>query len=811
MSESILLLDIGSIVPPLPSAPVTYGSWFPQPHTPPPLPVPSAFAAERFVGGVKCSWGAVDRAGAEYELQRAPDVGGNPGAWARVMKSAELVYSSNETERTHWRVRLVLHGHEGAWSAIVGVWPQTVENIGTGGNLLRKFDFSDMSVGGWSNASVAVAPASGIGSQPPATTHVGPYITTTGGGTYEAWWTVTPGDVLDVAGNLFCDVNVSGALGVHFQDAAGGNVSFAQAIAPTAAGQWQRRSARITVPANAVRARGWLHPGNGGNNIRVTLPEILRVSPAVVAATEAANAAAADAQSAANSATAAAAAAQGTASDASAAAAAAQGTASGASAAAAAAQGTATAADNAITASAKVADNLVPQEFSVFARGRNVTVLERQGCDVAVVENASATNGHCLHITTTSTSNVARVSMGYNTVDLNIPLAPQRYIVSYRARTNAAGAGHIIRPNVKGPTGTTRSGADQALTQNWTDYYTVVDLSAETTAGAAFWWHVNRSSVSGRQIWIDRLKIEPEIKPGALPSPWSPGNPAYIADEANKLAVPGSGKLLGDQRNAPRSMTNAYGAIRSTASLSATSAGAVSINAHSVYMGGTTIAYNAVANAVTGLTPGATYVIYCLDPLGAGGTRTWLAAVNPNAAMQVDDGVVVAGQITIPTSGSGSGGGGGGGTNPDDWCVDADSIIPGASILAGDIRPGDALPCYNQDADLPGIVHLPVLSSSCMDGIECLRLVTESGASVISSIGTPMTLRDGSLTYLPDMLGRDALVFRASAGFAWEVVTELQPVGPRRVARINVRQQCYFAGDRAGAYVCTHNNYMIKR
>ncbi len=146
---------------------------------------------------------------------------------------------------------------------------------GSGGNLLRKSDFSDLAVTGWINALAAAAPASGAGSQP-TTTYQGPYLTTVAGGTYEDnWFPATPGEVFDVAANAFNTTNTTGLFGLHFQDAQGNNLDWRAPESP-AAGAWARMSGQVTAPAGTYRARAWLHAGSGGNNIRITRPDVRR-------------------------------------------------------------------------------------------------------------------------------------------------------------------------------------------------------------------------------------------------------------------------------------------------------------------------------------------------------------------------------------------------------------------------------------------------------------------------------------------------------------------------------------------------------
>lgn len=87
---------------------------------------------------------------------------------------------------------------------------------------------------------------------------------------------------------------------------------------------------------------------------------------------------------------------------------------------------------------------------------------------------------------------------------------------------------------------------------------------------------------------------------------------------------------------------------------------------------------------------------------------------------------------------------------------------------------------------------------------ECFELATASGASVIQSRSTPMTLRNGQTAYTPDMLGEDVLVCRDGA-LEWDVVVMLAPVGVRRVVKLNAGDRMYFAGTRSAATIATHN------
>lgn len=143
-----------------------------------------------------------------------------------------------------------------------------------------------------------------------------------------------------------------------------------------------------------------------------------------------------------------------------------------------------------------------------------------------------------------------------------------------------------------------------------------------------------------------------------------------------------------------------------------------------------------------------------------------------------------------------------GGFPDDEWCVDANSQMPDGR-MAREYVVGDMLACYDNNPETPSVVMLEV-TANAIAVEKCLRLVTSSGASVVASVSTPMTLRDGTMVMLTEMAGRQALVYRAG-GFAWEWVTSLLPAGSREVCKISVSDQCYFAGETGEAFIATHN------
>lgn len=265
------------------------------------------------------------------------------------------------------------------------------------------------------------------------------------------------------------------------------------------------------------------------------------------------------------------------------------------------------------------------------------------------------------------------------------------------------------------------------------------------------------------------------------------------------LRVPG-GQRIADQRNLPQSNTTSYGAIRTTGALTADSSGNVTVNAHTVRYGGVSVSYAQVVNAVTGLTPESSYVIYCYDEAYAGGTRSWFAGLNPSSVMNLGDGVVVAGQITIPTEGSGGGGGGGGGSNPDEWCVDYDSLLPDGRYLR-DLQPGDMVECVNVATGEVGL--FPLLGMSFGEE-DCFALVTPSLAEVWQSGSTKMDLPDGRVLATAEMFGQPVYT-KIDGAVQLSMVMDIRPLGLRRVCKPDFGNRMFFAGTTARATIATHN------
>lgn len=319
------------------------------------------------------------------------------------------------------------------------------------------------------------------------------------------------------------------------------------------------------------------------------------------------------------------------------------------------------------------------------------------------------------------------------------------------------------------------------MNADWARYTLPVTTPAGTAAIKVFFM---ASPTGGGVPYWRNLKLEF----GSVATPYSDN----ATQDGNQLTNPGSGFVLGNQLNAPNSLTLNYGAARTVTAVTASSTGAVSINAFSVNMGGTTVSYSAVSNAVTGLTQSVTYQIYCHDLGGTGGTKTWLAvAGTANALLTLGDDVVLAGQVTIPTSGTSGGGGGG-------YCV-CDNMWIDADTLAGEAPMGHLFDCL--DIPTQGMRKFRRrLQSVEYTTVPCVRITTDAGAILECSTTTPFDVLDGRTVHAPNMLGEQVVTDKGI-----EIVARVDDIGARRVCHIHLGGVSYAAGADPAHRIYSHN------
>lgn len=137
---------------------------------------------------------------------------------------------------------------------------------------------------------------------------------------------------------------------------------------------------------------------------------------------------------------------------------------------------------------------------------------------------------------------------------------------------------------------------------------------------------------------------------------------------------------------------------------------------------------------------------------------------------------------------------------PGGGCVAFDMWLS-SMMRADDVALGDQIDCARY---YPVGIEKRSVKRNTIQPAPCVRIVTTSGAAVVASDSTPMTLIDGSNCYMPDMLGKLALV-DSPRGLIWERVVECYYVASRNVVFINVDNGCYFAGEDPMNRIATHN------
>jgi len=155
---------------------------------------------------------------------------------------------------------------------------------------------------------------------------------------------------------------------------------------------------------------------------------------------------------------------------------------------------------------------------------------------------------------------------------------------------------------------------------------------------------------------------------------------------------------------------------------------------------------------------------------------------------------------TPPASGGGYVGGGGG-------CVQVDQL------MADGLRAGDVQVGMKYISIVPGEAPrlTPVLEAPAPFFRPCVRIVTESGASLILSAATQfnlpgalMDLEEGHWRHASDMLGELVLV-EDDEGQRWEMVTRVDDVGSMEVIPLGFGGRSFAAGERANVRIYSHN------
>jgi predicted phage tail protein len=270
------------------------------------------------------------------------------------------------------------------------------------------------------------------------------------------------------------------------------------------------------------------------------------------------------------------------------------------------------------------------------------------------------------------------------------------------------------------------------------------------------------------------------------------------------LTEPGSGVTIGDQRNL---LPVAVGSLRSQwigITLSYTSAdgspptATISISAATLQIGDTSISYNASSVSLTGTSSSTvTYYLYYRDPGFQGGSCTLNASTTGSDLTAFNDAIYVGSiDVTYPASGGGAGGGSGhagGGA-----CVSDASHLPLGT--ARDLDIGVPIACASNDlAEETATVRRLFRAPQA-----CVRVSTLSGISLTCSVDAPLLQPGGECVPAAEAL--DCIVaVRTGDAPAWELVTDVAPVGIVAIVGVDAGDRCFWAGDQPGRYILHHN------
>lgn len=200
---------------------------------------------------------------------------------------------------------------------------------------------------------------------------------------------------------------------------------------------------------------------------------------------------------------------------------------------------------------------------------------------------------------------------------------------------------------------------------------------------------------------------------------------------------------------------------------------------------------------INGLSFSTTYHVYVDDAeMNGEATPTYQATTSENTIVSSENRVYV-GTVKTPFSGGGStdeddGGGTGGG------CVAAESWVD-SDRRAIEIVAGDPLDVVDGEER----VVRAVWAAGPIRRRPCVRLVSETGATLIVSFDTPITLWDGRSIEAGEVDGHELYVVD-EAGARWES-TVARPVGVREIVPISLGGSSFLAGERRSRRIATHN------
>lgn len=329
-----------------------------------------------------------------------------------------------------------------------------------------------------------------------------------------------------------------------------------------------------------------------------------------------------------------------------------------------------------------------------------------------------------------------------------------------------------------------------------------VQMTAIVQPTSAPDWRANASAADGLDLVADGTAYKKVVSSfidgsGRVITIWSldsievTGADAYVGAQLSfndSNATP----HIGNQRKIPQAQTAGRVSAPTgySGSLLSATTTQITVAAFTMQYGGFTVSFG--GGTISGLSASTKYYVY-VDDSGYAGSTSYVATTNWETVLGNINRVHL-GTITTPSSGTSTGNPAGG------WCVAMDSIVS-RGLRALDVRPGMLLRVLSDDrkrVELRAVEkRFPLVEQSCV------RIAAPSGAAVVVSRETPLTLRDGSSVYAGDANGLEIPTL-VDGILAWEIA-EVEPVGPCLVAPIGVGNRCFAAGESAERLVFTHN------
>lgn len=170
-----------------------------------------------------------------------------------------------------------------------------------------------------------------------------------------------------------------------------------------------------------------------------------------------------------------------------------------------------------------------------------------------------------------------------------------------------------------------------------------------------------------------------------------------------------------------------------------------------------------------------------------------------NYTVADSSGQVVTGSLTFSVSivryvTASSGGGGGG-------CVAKTSYLT-STLTAGDAVVGDVILGMTDDL----VFRNMEIQSNRPEYQDSVRITMNTGATLVISKSTPLTLKDSSMIMVADLTpGIELPVLYDGGEQFWDAVASIEELGMIEVQVINIGGHSYAAGEKPGAYIYTHN------